>query len=122
MRNPTRRVLSGCCARVANGHAAVAPPSNDMNSRRLMCCPQSEDCTLPHGGRKYCVVHHSKFARRLAAMGHFEPQAHSAATHFAAGWLRKLTQAGDDGGECLFRSQRVVSARQAKMLPHIEQR
>src|SRR5271166_883410 len=36
------------------------------------------------------------------ATGHFEPQAHSAATHFAAGWLRKLTQAGDDGGESLF--------------------
>jgi hypothetical protein len=26
-----------------------------------MCCPQSEDCTLPHRGRKYRVVHHSKF-------------------------------------------------------------
>jgi len=27
--------IAGCCARVASGHAAAAPPSNDMNSRRL---------------------------------------------------------------------------------------
>jgi hypothetical protein len=32
-----------------------------MNSRRLIYCPQLEDCTLPHRGRKYGVVHHSKF-------------------------------------------------------------
>jgi hypothetical protein len=32
-----------------------------MNSRRLMCSPESKDCTLPHSGRKYRVVHHSKF-------------------------------------------------------------
>src|SRR5437016_8923092 len=33
----------GCCARAASGHAAAAPPSSVMNSRRLMwtgyaCC------------------------------------------------------------------------------------
>ena len=50
-----------CCARAASGHAAAAPPSNVMNSRRRTCCPQNEDCTLPHGDRKYRVVHHSKF-------------------------------------------------------------
>src|SRR5262249_34975005 len=27
---------AGCCARAANGHAAVAPPMSVMNSRRLM--------------------------------------------------------------------------------------
>jgi hypothetical protein len=32
-----------------------------MNSRRLMCSPESEDCTLPHRDRKYRVVHRSKF-------------------------------------------------------------
>src|SRR5262249_14470279 len=47
--------------RVASGHAAAAPPRSVMKSRRRTCCPQNEDCTLPHGGRKYRVVHHSKF-------------------------------------------------------------
>src|SRR5262245_10888859 len=50
----------GCCARAASGHAA-APLSRVMKSRRRTCCPQNEDCTLPHGDRKYRVVHHSKF-------------------------------------------------------------
>jgi hypothetical protein len=45
----------------ASGHAAAALPSSVMNSRRLMCRPQSEHCTLPHSGRKYRIVHHSKF-------------------------------------------------------------
>jgi hypothetical protein len=27
---------AGCCARAASGQAAAAPPSNVMNSRRLM--------------------------------------------------------------------------------------
>jgi hypothetical protein len=26
--------IGGCCARAASGHAAAAPPSSDMNSRR----------------------------------------------------------------------------------------
>jgi len=31
--------LAACCARAVNGQAAVAPPSNLMNSRRLMLFP-----------------------------------------------------------------------------------
>src|SRR5262249_39656535 len=31
-----RRPRSPCCARAASGHAAAAPPSSDMNSRRLL--------------------------------------------------------------------------------------
>src|SRR5262245_7721960 len=31
--------LAACCARAENGQAAVAPPSNLMNSRRLMAAP-----------------------------------------------------------------------------------
>ena len=31
---PMRRIRSPCCARAAIGHAAAAPPSNVMNSRR----------------------------------------------------------------------------------------
>ena len=34
--------IAGYCARAASGHVAV-PPSNAMNSRRLMCSPQAED-------------------------------------------------------------------------------
>ena len=58
--NPTTGIAD-CCARPADGHAAAAPPSSVMNERRRTCCPQNEDCTLPHGDRKYRVVHHSKF-------------------------------------------------------------
>ena len=32
---PTRRTRSTCCARAATGHAAAAPPSSVMNSRRV---------------------------------------------------------------------------------------
>jgi hypothetical protein len=31
---PIRRMWSGCCARAASGHVAVAPPMSVMNSRR----------------------------------------------------------------------------------------
>ena len=34
LRNPTTGI-AGCCARAASGHAAAAPPSSVMNSRRL---------------------------------------------------------------------------------------
>ncbi|MET0471789.1 MAG: hypothetical protein ABWZ93_13115 [Xanthobacteraceae bacterium] len=27
--------IAGCCARAASGHTAAAPPSSEMNSRRL---------------------------------------------------------------------------------------
>ena len=40
-----------------------------MNSRRLMSCPQSEDCTVPHRDRKYRVVHHSTFGGQ-SQLGH----------------------------------------------------
>ena len=33
---PMRRVPSPCCARAASGHAAAAPPTNLMKSRRFM--------------------------------------------------------------------------------------
>jgi hypothetical protein len=38
--------------RAVSGRAAVAPPRSVMNSRRLMCCPQSEDCTLCNPGAR----------------------------------------------------------------------
>ena len=37
---PMRRIRSGCCARAANGHAAAAPPSSVMNSRRFIRSPR----------------------------------------------------------------------------------
>ena len=37
---PIRRTRSPCCARAATGHAA-APPSSDMNSRRLIHYPST---------------------------------------------------------------------------------
>src|SRR5262245_7815241 len=40
-----------------------------MKSRRLICCPQSEDCTLPHSDRKCRVVHHSKFGCLMTVVG-----------------------------------------------------
>ena len=35
LRNPTTGIAA-CCARAATGQAAAAPPSNVMNSRRLI--------------------------------------------------------------------------------------
>ena len=34
MITPMRRIRPACCARAATGHAAAAPPSSVMNSRR----------------------------------------------------------------------------------------
>ena len=75
---PIRRMRSGCCALAASGHAAAAPPSRVMNSRRLICCPQSEGCSLPHRGRKYGVVHHSKFGGKCLSWVKNGPTAMSA--------------------------------------------
>ena len=36
MSTPMRRIRSPCCARAASGHAAAAPPSSVMNSRRFI--------------------------------------------------------------------------------------
>src|SRR5262249_24358508 len=38
---PIRCIRSVCCARAANGHAAAAPPSSAMNSRRFVCRERS---------------------------------------------------------------------------------
>src|SRR6516162_5182171 len=39
---PTRSIfLVSCCARAPSGHAAAAPTSNAMNSRRLVCRERS---------------------------------------------------------------------------------
>ena len=38
---PDGRQLAVCCARAASGHAAAAPPSSVMNSRRLVCRERS---------------------------------------------------------------------------------
>src|SRR4029079_5022132 len=35
--------LTACCARTENGQPAVAPPSNLMNSRRLIATPDAQD-------------------------------------------------------------------------------
>ena len=42
LRNPITGI-AGCCARAASGHAAAAPPSSVMNSRRLMLSPLAEE-------------------------------------------------------------------------------
>ena len=46
LRNPITGI-AGCCARAASGHAAAAPPSSVMNSRRFTarCLP----CFRPKG-------------------------------------------------------------------------
>jgi hypothetical protein len=31
----------------------------------LICCRQSQDCILPHGSWKYCVVHHNKYGSQV---------------------------------------------------------
>src|SRR5215813_10725166 len=34
--------IAPCCARAASGHAAAAPPSNEMNSRRFIALTQTQ--------------------------------------------------------------------------------
>ena len=63
LRNPITGI-AGCCARAASGHAAAAPPSSVMNSRRLMV-PQSEDHTLPHRCKKPVLCITAILATRL---------------------------------------------------------
>jgi len=41
-RKPTTGI-AGCCARVASGHAAAAPPRSDMNSRRVIRSPRRRE-------------------------------------------------------------------------------
>src|ERR1700694_2670422 len=41
-----RRIRSPCCARATSGHAAAAPPSTVMNSRRLISASSSGDGIL----------------------------------------------------------------------------
>src|SRR5262249_29709914 len=66
---PTRRMRSASCVCAATGQAANPPPSSVTNSRRLMCCPQSGDGTLPYRGTKYGVVHHGRFWPLRSEMG-----------------------------------------------------
>src|SRR5215475_10653287 len=40
-RKPMRKTFPVCCARTATGHAAAAPPMNEMNSRRLIASPEA---------------------------------------------------------------------------------
>src|SRR6266540_985350 len=46
-KTPMRRTRSDCCPRAASGHAAAAPPSTVMKSRRFMSSttPFSHFCT-----------------------------------------------------------------------------
>src|SRR5262245_41829227 len=55
-RNPITGIAA-CCARAANGHAAAAPPSSVMKSRRLMgATPQPEGHTLSHRNGALCIT------------------------------------------------------------------
>src|SRR5262249_43780693 len=38
-----RRMRSACCACAASGHEIAAPPTNEMNSRRLIASPRARD-------------------------------------------------------------------------------
>jgi hypothetical protein len=57
--NPTKGIV-GCCARAASGHAAAAPPSKVMNSRRLMGYLRRGSHPTTSSNERH-VVHHSKF-------------------------------------------------------------
>jgi hypothetical protein len=59
--------IAGCCARAPSGHAAAAPPSSDMNSRRLIGSLSNRGPQPSHSANM-SVVHYSKVSRRLAAM------------------------------------------------------
>src|SRR5215204_7131668 len=62
--------LIGCCARAASGHAAAAPPSSVMNSRRLMGSSRADPSSKLRLSQEACVVRHSKIARPTSGLGH----------------------------------------------------
>src|SRR5947208_2901174 len=65
---PTRGIFANCCARAASGHAAAAPPSSVMNSRRFM-----SDMGAPppyaNAGHQKAMALRSRFAAPLAYHG-----------------------------------------------------
>src|SRR5215469_11587099 len=67
--------IAGCCARAASGHGATAPPSTEMNSRRLITTPSRRNILRPQTGslearlhgepiERGRVLHQNKHARR----------------------------------------------------------
>jgi len=38
-----RRKRPACCARAVNGHVAATPARSNINSRRLICCPEPQE-------------------------------------------------------------------------------
>ena len=77
--------IAGCCARAVSGHAAAAPPSSVMNSRRLMGPLNSSGYTLPLLETENCLVHHSKIDQRMTGVGHgTNPLARESAARRAA--------------------------------------
>jgi hypothetical protein len=66
-RNPITGIAGGCaCA--ARGQAAILPPINVMNSRRLTGYPQAGSLPYHIAGR---VVRHSKISHPMTDTGHF---------------------------------------------------
>jgi hypothetical protein len=58
--------IANCCARASHGQAIAAPPRTAMKSRRLIS-PSPKGDSLSH--RVLAVVHHSKGARSMSALG-----------------------------------------------------
>jgi hypothetical protein len=67
---PIRRTRSPCCALAASGHAAAAPPSSVMNSRRLIgALPPGLGPHIITSLCKNAAVHHSKNCALMSQMG-----------------------------------------------------
>src|SRR5262249_50639734 len=75
--NPTRSILGCSCARTAGGHAAAAPPSSVMKSRRqiwIAMCPsrgRSYPCnggTISRFERAVCDYFHARERRRVQGL------------------------------------------------------
>jgi hypothetical protein len=71
-RTPTRRTVPASCAHATRGHAAAAPPTSVMNSRRLMWSLKLRT-THYHMIEKTRIAHRSIFAHPTSATGHSVP-------------------------------------------------
>src|SRR5262249_15556424 len=69
---PTVRTRTGSCALAEIAWAANAPPSDLMNSRRLMGFTQGQDLGVSIAGQP---VHRSKSGHSLSALGQSRPTA-----------------------------------------------
>ena len=82
-----------------------------MNSRRLMCCPQSEDCTVPYPGKKHRTITSLATLEEFVALMRAAVSSATAAATCRNGGARSVCTATIKSRACLTWVSRVASGR-----------